>query len=761
MNKLLVFTTLFLSSLKVSACGYSPYGEDVRYCLFSPKYFNYGEYKSFYYNNYLWGYNLMGDNDREGIRFDANILDWYQYTHKNVPIDEIVLFNDNLKRTDIHAYSPNKFLKYLFKNRKYNVITYLTYAKRCEDFSGYNAFTDTTWERDEAAQKQSASKFEKELVAAYMEEKNRYLKRKYAFLCIRQAFYNGNQKLLHTIFTAQFKNSKKDYLYYWSSYFNSFGTIANGNFNDVAAIFANSPEKTFASQFYFTDKFKLEKALQFAQTPEQVAHLYAYASARIIDKNLYNLKVIYQNKPKFRTLDFLLLREINKIEDWVYTPFYTNYSPSLRGDYYSESGESKTTTQTLRQRAEKDRLYARQMLDFVSGVDFKKVDNPVLWRAAEIQLLFITRDFDRALAKIAAFDQRSKNEKISAEIEKIKALCLIARQPYGKAIILGQVLPILQKNADDDRFVFALGRELEFKGNLLDGIALLSINESNNYEEANLDNVEWRGNRLLTSSNLDVFYNYFDYLDFVYPAKDLQLIIDQVRKLPAKDENNFIYHTLIEDKNYLADLLGTKYIREEKLDRALLTFRSLGKAYWQENYNAWERGKYDEYSAFDANPFYTIKHTPDFIPKKEKYFVNKLSITEHLIKYKQMASDPRRNDREYYYFLVANCYLNMTDVGNSWMMRRFSSYSNYPNEYLNESYIDNLEYRTRVTTREYYKLAYKNAKSEKFKALCLHMIDFTKRYPENSTSLVKEKYPQYYEGLSNCLVLDDFFNSRY
>ena len=102
----------------------------------------------------------------------------------------------------------------------------------------------------------------------------------------------------------------------------------------------------------------------------------------------------------------------------------------------------------------------------------------------------------------------------------------------------------------------------------------------------------------------------------------------------------------------------------------------------------------------------------------------------------------------------------MTDMGNSWMMRRFESNSSYySDEFLNESYIDNLEYRNRNKTIEYYDLAYQNSKSDKFRALCLHMINFAQGYISGYNRL-KAEYPEYNDELSNCYLLKKFFNSR-
>jgi len=118
----------------------------------------------------------------------------------------------------------------------------------------------------------------------------------------------------------------------------------------------------------------------------------------------------------------LLLREINKIEDWVYTPYYTNYSPSIEetGYYSEEDDESKITTETLRKRSENDRMYALEVLNFINQCDLSKVNNIVLWKSAKIQLLFITRQYQVALKEIHNFESIYKNEKVFDEIEKSK-----------------------------------------------------------------------------------------------------------------------------------------------------------------------------------------------------------------------------------------------------------------------------------------------------------------------------------------------------
>jgi hypothetical protein len=187
-------------------------------------------------------------------------------------------------------------------------------------------------------------------------------------------------------------------------------------------------------------------------------------------------------------------------------------------------------------------------------------------------------------------------------------------------------------------------------------------------------------------------------------------------------------------------------------------FQTIEHKYWVDNYNAWERDKYGDYFTFEKNPFYDLKHTKSFIPPTDKFIVTKLSVTQHLIKYLALANHPKTENKDYYYFIIANCYLSMTQYGHSWMMRRFQS-SSYNIE-INESYIDEIEYRNAQLAQKYYHLAYENAKTDKFKALCLRMEDYALHNIESKYEKLKSQYPEYYKDLSSCENLEAYFKAR-
>ena len=208
---------------------------------------------------------------------------------------------------------------------------------------------------------------------------------------------------------------------------------------------------------------------------------------------------------------------------------------------------------------------------------------------------------------------------------------------------------------------------------------------------------------------------------------------------------------LLTEKDKLNDLLGTKYIRQNNLVKAAETFKKIDFMYWNNNYSLWNESYYSLGKIFDKNPFYTLEYTPDFIKKKENFYLTKLSVTTKLIDYLARANDSAEENRDLYYFLVANCYKNMTISGNSWMMRRFG-FSSYDVEPFP---VDQVEFTKGLMAKKYYKLAGTYSQNLKFKSLCLWLAkDFkqVKKYAGNDIYMKLKS--------SNCYAFKEFFEAR-
>ncbi|TGD59221.1 hypothetical protein [Flavobacterium humi] len=779
MKNFLVFI-LILASKSIFACGFYPYGEELRYSFLNPDVFEYYGFASF---NYSANTFEPKPPYRESDTRPNEVL-WKTYCKNKVPVSDIGWVLYESKAEDIHPGSKNQMLRYLYQAKDYEAIHYLKFAKDCEEF---NTWMDDPWERDDSRILPQRTSLLKKAMALSGSCTKEEFKIRYTFLAIRIAFYNQDFETIRKLYDTVFKlQQDKNILTYWSLYFRTMAETDAPLANFYAAqVFKNAPDKRFMIAQQYATKIPIASVLKFAKTDQEKANVYLLAAIKTHDKSLDYLKEVYRLNPKEEGLGFLLLREINKMEDWVFTPYYSLFNPSIETNNYWDKEEA--SIRNILKRVEADRAYAKKVLAFVAHTDSNKMDNPILWKACRAHLLFMTKDYRSGLSLVEQLEKTvPKNEALFNQLEIMKALHLIAGQKAGHASIPEEAKPIILKNKGNNQFLFALGRELEYKGNTIDAALLYSkIDDSNLDENHQYYNAAyWKTMKNKGATYADFFTGYFDYIDAVYTPEQVESLIGDIA-IHAKTDDAFFnwkYGTLRNEMQELQELLGTKYIRQNKLEEALASFQKVGGNFWNEKYSAWEKNQYawDGSNVFDKNPFYELKYTPAFIPIKDTIHLNKTEITAQLLNYLRRAGDTKEKDRDYYYFLVANCYYNMTQYGNSWMMRRYF-WSSTGGDTVIE---DEAEYYQCNLARKYYLSAMKNAKTEKFKMLCLRMLGRCEKnrlqykyqydYKDETTdyeafifgknkfySTLQSKNPLHFEALTgNCTYFEDYFRSR-
>lgn len=744
-KSILFILALLSSSISAFACGYYPYGEDVRMCFFRPQYFNYYWYSQFNYSAAYFDESEMNYTPGEA----PNDKFWYSYCKGKVPMPSIKEAMHELTVGNFNAASASLMVKYLYSIKDTEAINYLIFAKECEPVNGWNS---DPWERNENNLENERKQLIDKAIGYSKTAKTKIFRQRYAFLAMRMAFYNGKFDVIRNLFDSTFRaESNKDIVYYWALYFYRMTEENRAKAAYYAAqIFANAPDKRFVVFSDFDSKIPLSQVLQYAQNDKERANIYIMAAIKKHDKALEYIKKVYEFDPKNEGLEFLMLREVNKLEDWIYTPYYTLFSPSLEDSYNSG------TEAVILKRVEQDRQYAFEVLSFVNAMQL----GDIYWLQVRAQLELLAKQYGKCLSTIAGLDKRMKaGNNASRQIDMIYALAMTAYQQEGKAIILDAVKPILLKYKEDQKFIFAIARELEYKGNTTDA-ALLYANLYDKYSDdtRKWGSIYWKDGKGVNTYD-DYYTGWFGYLNFNYTPQQVQLLIDDISKNKVTDAfSKWKYEWITGKVSVLYDLLGTKYMRQNKLEQAVVAFKKAGNQYWVDNYGFWERPSFfGDGHQFDENPFYKLNYTNEFITTHSAETLNKYTVSKQLIYYLKKADDINGKDRDYYYFLVANCYYNMTDYGNSWMMRRFYQSSSESNESLE----DNAEYYECNLAKQYYAMAYKTAKTDKFRALCLRMLAMCERTDNNKYyKELKAKYPDYYDDLSFCAFFPSYFAER-
>jgi hypothetical protein len=763
MKRFQVFILLLLSSVSsgLYACGYYPYGEDVRFCFFTPYSFGFDEgYRHFNYTSDWYDYAWFEGQSNENA---ANISLWREYCKNKVDAEAIQQAVYKLKVNEVSRKSGNAMLHYLYATKDQDAIDYLIFAKQCEQYTWDNL---DPWEKDENKALKPALTLADEAGRKALAVKSNQLRQRYFFLKARLCFYYGKWQDVESIYNTHFKKSKdKNLIYYWMMFLYTQGRVdAEQNFY-AAQVFAHTPDRRFVVRSNYDRDIPIEETLKYAKTPEEAANVWLLHGVRITGKGLPYLQAMYKNDPRALGLRFLMVREINKMEDWILTPQYSLFEPTTRPDYWENNNARR-----ILNRVAEDRKYVRDVYDFIKGIDVAKTGDAAFWYLAQTYVAFLAGKNNAAAANLVKAEKTiHEKDELYNHLQMVKGLVLTANQQGSKAHIPHGVEGIIKAQfaKENHKYIFALGREIEMKGNY--GLAALLFSRTN-YDEDDYwgggNTSYWKAPSNVESMFSDYYINYCSYIDAAYTPQQVAEVIQTLDGLKTKTGfEKWLYQSAIADKDELWRILGEINLRRGSLVAARDAFKNIINS--------------KEY-IYGENPFYKIKYTPEFTSDyNKKQPITRYYVVDNLIKVLKIANDPNEKDRDYYCFLAANCYYNISSYGTAWTMsRRYFSSGQYES-----GYPDDGNFFQCNTAAHYYAEAYKYAKTEKFKALCLRMmaecekhkryvtaVDWRIRYkydltepPNKYEAQFKKQYKAYELDLyneGNCTAFADYFKAR-
>lgn len=753
---ILLLANSFFSNL--NACGFYPFGEEVRFCFLDPAGAGYDSYWQFNYTS-DWHYGNWDQDDKVDYEM-PNILLWRNYCKGRVADEAIRQAIYTIPLKDVKRQSKNAMLKYLYGSNDMEAINYIIFAKRCEGFN----WGDDLWEREEEKASAAMDALMKEGIALAGKATRKELHDKYLFLSARISRYSRNATNIKTIYEKHFKDRiQKDIVDYWVLYFYLQFEKDPARKNYYAAqVFANAPDKRFAVRLNYDREIPIEETLKYAANKKEAANIWMMQGIRVTGKALSYMEGVYKNDPSAEALGFMLLREVNKLEDWILTPRYSLFEPSIRDDYWENDN-----AQRILARVENDRKYAAQVLAFVNRMDISKVDNPQFVRLAQAYLNFLVKDNAASILVLNKLErQLPKGSPMYRQAQLIRGLAITAGQQEGKAVIPAAIQNLLMEKYKelDYHYIFAIARELEDKGNSTDA-ALLFFKANHQQDWENHSTVYWKTRNDVTSMFSDFYTKAISYIDAVYSPEKVRDLLDRLEAGGKRDSfGTWLYSDALTEKHELQRIEGTLYLRMNKLPEAYKAFSAIDTQHQ---------------FVFADNPFYKIWGTPSFVQGYRKTGIDRAYIIGNLMDVLNRANNPAEKERDYYYFQAANCYYNMSFFGNAWnMRRRYKSATQFKT-----GLADDDEFYGCRTAEKYYALALKHAKTRKFRALCLRMLSqceknnsryiTEKEYVANGYRaisvygvrqydyLLRKNYSEYYGELtSNCNAFRSYFKAR-
>jgi uncharacterized protein (UPF0297 family) len=767
MSRYLLYTLLSINSyISLRACAeYYPENEYLRFKLFNAEVFCKCSFAQFRYSaKYFYEMPESGECRGQISEADAqNLALWKNYFQNKFSTADIYSALYDLQISNEGPNSKNAFIRFLFLKRNQPALEYFLMMQKCGTVNNLNG---DPWERDEDHVIEKKLQLLEALKNAADNTKEPELKKRYAFLALRLSYYVGDSATSTSIYNLYFKNTNAaSIIDYWALYFYCINEAPGAQRNlHVAMVFRYAPDKRMAIKDYYTKKVDVKKTLTLAASKEEKDAVYLMELLFTVGPALNSIQALLENAADEELVDFAINRELSKIEDWIGTVYFSNFSPSISSVF--ESNER------LHLQLGRDRAYAAAFLQLLKTKLSNRYKKRLGVQIAYLELL--SRQFAAALKSSDEVLRTGLLTAAQKEIAyEIKALALLSLQSSKVQTIPLFCQSVLQKAQQEEHnhFLLAMSKELEWMGQSTAAAALLAkVNTGKSYSSVCF----WKAKGITRDYYADFFDNYFFYLNSCYSVEAMQTLMQDI-ETPA--QNNFdawLKKEIVGNRFRLYDLTGSKYLRISEFKKALEAFKQVPDSVWN-NSNYY----YTYY--LDGNPFYTNTYNEHGRTKADTKRFTKTQIVEEIVKLMEKANDPNNKDKDYAAFLLGNCFLNMSYYGNSWMLSHY-----YWSIYLPEDLkLADKDYYTCARAKEYYLKAMNLSKENAFKALCLrmagrcekyslrfsydqkHEAEYDKRLEEylfNSNryyKLLKRNFPEHYDELiSNCEAFDRYYLAR-
>lgn len=647
-----------------NACGISYLGEDYRVALLNP-YVIGGEHASFFYSaDYLNGYK----NNRNGSDRDRNCKEWAAYLGNGMTATDVKAFlyptslddvlNAIAEATENQRFGENLFLKTVLKPEKKAVLDYLVFAKKYEYFSSQPSLDPwaNSWEISHDGGVSEKQKLKQAALDLLPTLKDPWLRRRYAYQLMLMHRYDGERAAFDKIYSEYFENDRSTVLSDWALHHKA-AMVDDPALSSYlyAMSFDRCPEKDIASYQNF-DKKLLNRALVFSKNDHERAAVLALFEIKNPGRSLANLQKIYSFDPANRFIPLLLVREVNKLEDWLLTDEITGMGTAkYPGDNDESRWEwSEEQWEQYRQlNKQKDQAYLAELRNFTQKMLAGKAGSasPDLLNLLAGHLFLIEKNGGEA-AKLLAAIRKDCDPKIREQQAAEELLLLLNRDDINRPETQQKMAGLL-RTLEKHQETYPNGqRDFQAMNRLVSDDFLKKSNLTAAYF------MSLHALDLPDYENWDygtTYYRLIQFLDWRANEQDIDAVLALLDKTGKTDFEKYLTGGYVPSRNALLDLRGTVSFRKNDLPEAVTAFSKVEPDFW--------KTKYEFRNCLVSDPFVIWQDSL----RRGEFPATKTAFVQRLIDLEAEAkSNPAKAAENY--LLLGTAWLNCTYHGKSWMM---------------------------------------------------------------------------------------------
>jgi hypothetical protein len=665
------------------------------------------EYGAFYFTNNLFLYS----ETEPASEADINAEEWANYLGKNVVLTDVskamyhldhatdsVLYAGylNQKSTLPDSLAANTFLKTIATNK--SALKYYRFAKGVEKIANVASHPweptpmDTVALRTEGAQAFTYA----------TQEKDKFIQLRYYYQAQRLLHYGASYQQASAVYDKYLSQiSSASHVKGWALALKA-GELRRLKDTVRAAylfskIFAGYPERRVqAYRNYRYMGVNTNLVLGLATDAAERANIYAIDGFADPKLNIIPLQQVYALTPQSPMVGVLLIREINKLEEYYLTNKLQPQQPALFSfDATMRAGSDNGTLSIIQQLKDFSKQLAAE----------KKYPDAEIGTLAASYLAWMqgsTVEGSVLLKSIYAVKLKPEFDDQKQIIQLLLTSQTIQKYNRINEAVLLPALQWLDKKAKAENKVDTVNTWNE------DKVYPFTSTERNFYEHVLAPVYVKQQDTTMTALALAAGGVECEFWQTKLHSDNVRTIIRWKTNPPQNPYINFMVDKVKSlTPNYYNDLLGTTYLREHQYSRAIATFKHVDAA---SNQNL-------DYKP--ADPFIElINDYPKIYTYGKGKGFTKLQFAQAMATLQQQIKNDPANQASYYYKMAMGLY-NTSTYGNAWYLISYN-WSAYDFGRANREYYD-ADYIKTLNAEEYFTIARRFGRTAEFKAKCTYM----------------------------------------
>jgi len=665
------------------------------------------DYGAFYFTNNLFLYSQT----EPASEADINAEEWANYLGKNVTTADVskamyhldhatdsVLYAGYLNQKSVlpDSLAANTFLKAIVTNK--SALKYYRFAKGVEKIANVASHPWEPTPMDTVALRTEGD----QAFTFATQEKDRFIQLRYYYQAQRLLHYGAAYQQASAVYDKYLLPiNSTSHIKGWALALKA-GELRRLKDTIHAAylfskIFAQYPERRVqAYRNYQYMGVKTNLVLGQATNAAERANIYAIDGFADPKLNIIPLQQVYALAPQSPMVGVLLIREINKLEEYYLTPKLQPQQPPLFSfDATMRAGSENATLSMIQQLKE----FGKQL-----AAEKKYPDAEVGTLAASYLAWMQGSTVEGSILLKSLYAVKLKPE--FDDQKQIIQLLLSAQglQKYNRVneAVLLPALQWLDKKAKAENKIDSVNTWNE------DKVYPFTSTERNFYEHVLAPVYLKQLDTSMAALALAAAGSDYEFWQTRLHSDNVRTIIHWKTTPSPNSYINFLVGKVKGlTPNYYNDLLGTTYLREHQYAKAIAAFKHVD-------------------TASDQNVGYTpgdpfielINDYPKIYTYGKTKGYTKLQFAQAMANLQQQIKTDPANQASYYYKIATGLY-NTSTYGNAWYLISYN-WSAYDFGRANREYYD-VDYIKALNAEEYFMIARRFGKTAEFKAKCTYM----------------------------------------